>query len=169
MLCARDIFSWLVTLMHKKEGSRSCTRAHAHTLRLCIFFCALLCVRFGQRILLGTKQCAHMHEGAVLPNILCHYLCLHCLEKGCTHREGSWTRSLRLMPLRSSARFRKQLSLTGGRERERAILVYCHKLSQIITGNVLIKVGHLWAKLAKSPSVFLLPNEFYFHASHYFS
>lgn len=30
-----------------------------------------------------------------------------------THREGSWTRSLRLMPLRSSARFRKQLSLTG--------------------------------------------------------
>lgn len=35
------------------------------------------------------------------------------MKKIGTHREGSWTRSLRLMPLRSSARFRKQLSLTG--------------------------------------------------------
>lgn len=36
-----------------------------------------------------------------------------------THREGSWTRSLRLTPLRSSARFRKQLSLTGWKETDR--------------------------------------------------
>lgn len=41
------------------------------------------------------------------------FLILHLAEKVDTHREGSWTRSLRLMPLRSSARFRKQLSLTG--------------------------------------------------------
>lgn len=41
------------------------------------------------------------------------FLILRLAKKVGTHREGSWTRSLRLMPLRSSARFRKQLSLTG--------------------------------------------------------
>lgn len=41
------------------------------------------------------------------------FIAIHAKKKAGAHREGSWTRSLRLTPLRSSARFRKQLSLTG--------------------------------------------------------
>ena len=114
MLCGRDIFSFLVTLLRKKKTSartQTHTDTHAHT-DLCIFSDVDLRLVQG---LWNKRLCARRCC------LMCFFffftssgwLCDIKKQKANTHREGSWTRSLRLTPLRSSARFRKQLSLTG--------------------------------------------------------
>lgn len=105
----RDIFSFLVTLLHKKK-----TSTHTHTQRPVHLFQR----RFKVSSRLSSGINVYVQEGVAWCVSFFFtssgWMCdKKIFKKANTHREGSWTRSLRLTPLRSSARFRKQLSLTG--------------------------------------------------------